>query len=150
MGQGSGLAERVAWELHVELATRIAVVPLPEGEGLLVEAVASLDELGVRCRRVVQRLRPQPYPDSVGFRVESLARRLLVDLVDPFLRRWKPETTAWTERRPPGAGPLEHEAAWTEATVLRAELGRLREQLRPIAVELAELAGAAPLTVSAG
>jgi len=51
--------ERLAsWELYVELITRVAVVPLQPGEGLLGEALASLYSLFGVTREVLRRHGP--------------------------------------------------------------------------------------------
>ena len=53
-------AERLAaWELYVELITRVAVVPLPAGEGLLREALTSLYTLFGATRDILRRARPE-------------------------------------------------------------------------------------------
>jgi hypothetical protein len=55
---------RAAWELYVELVTRVAVVQLGPAEGLLREALSSLREVfGITreiLRATVQRWRPRP------------------------------------------------------------------------------------------
>ena len=52
-------AERLAaWELYVELITRVAVVPLPAGEGLLREALTSLYTLFAATRDILRRHGP--------------------------------------------------------------------------------------------
>ena len=45
---------RAAWELYVELATRVAVVPLQPNEGLLREALSSLYALFGVTRQILR------------------------------------------------------------------------------------------------
>jgi hypothetical protein len=139
---------QVAWELHVELATRVAIVPLAPDGGLLVEAVASLSELVARCRESLRGHRPSPDGSSVNHQVEAAARELLLDGVEPFLVRWRAPLLAWRSGKPAGVGDAEHERSWDRAADMRADLDRLATQLRPVANRLAELAGAASLLPS--
>ncbi|WP_163504696.1 hypothetical protein [Fodinicola acaciae] len=136
---------QVAWELHVELATRIAVVPLAPDSGVLAEAVASLSDMAARCRESMRGHRPLPDTGSVNHQVEVAARELLVDVIDPFLVRWRAPLLAWRSRKPDGVGDADHERSWDQATEMRADLQRLTTRLRPVAERLAELAGGASL-----
>jgi hypothetical protein len=137
--------QRVAWELHVELATRVAVVELPESDGLLSEALASLTTMAARCRDILGRHRPHPDVGTVNFQVEVVADTVLTGLVDPFTAAWSPRLLAWSSHRPEGTGEGEHERAWSEAARFRSELAELSTRLAPLADRLAELAGATSL-----
>jgi hypothetical protein len=56
-------AERqAAWELYVELTTRVAVVPLGPNEGLLREALSSLHSLFPVTREILRRHGPGVAP----------------------------------------------------------------------------------------
>jgi hypothetical protein len=61
-------AERdAAWELYVELVTRVAVVPLGPGEGVLREALGSLYSLFGSTRDILRRGGPavaRPAPEG--------------------------------------------------------------------------------------
>ncbi|WP_370135611.1 hypothetical protein [Streptacidiphilus sp. EB103A] len=50
---------RAAWELYVELVTRVSVVPLGTDEGLLREALSSLYSLFGTTREVLRRHGPE-------------------------------------------------------------------------------------------
>ena len=54
----SRVERQAAWELYVELITRIAVVPLEPGAGLLREALTSLYSLFSSTREVLRRHGP--------------------------------------------------------------------------------------------
>lgn len=125
-------AERdAAWELYVELVTRIAVVPLSPQEGVLREALGSLHSLFGTTREVLRKYGPgvaRP-PESGQYRFGYLAVWILNAAVRPVLARWHPELQQWESRRPPGASVAEHERSWEHAAQLRAELNALRELL---------------------
>lgn len=137
---------QLAWELHVELATRVSVVPLAAGEGLLVEAVRSLDTLAARCRDLLSGHPPHPVgPDGDACEVEAVGRTVLGDVLDPMLARWRSAVSARNATLPSGVGPADHERAWPRADALRADLAHARLRLTASAEQLAELAGTASL-----
>lgn len=145
MSEQARAEQQIAWELHVELATRIAVVTLPKGRGLLGEALASVDAMAAQCRQLLYGHQPNPDPSSVGFRLEAIADRMLSEVVDPFLAAWQPRLLAWLADRPATTSQPDHERAWPAAGALRAALEQVQARLRPLAEELAELADAASL-----
>jgi hypothetical protein len=55
---------RAAWELYVELVTRVAVVQLGPAEGLLREALSSLREMFGITREILRRYGPAVAPKS--------------------------------------------------------------------------------------
>ncbi len=60
---------RAAWELYVELSTRITTVPLQAGTGLQREALTSLYTLFGTTREILRRYGPgvaQPKGDGAG------------------------------------------------------------------------------------
>lgn len=75
---------RAAWELHIELVTRIATQPLPPGHGVEASALASLHALFAISRDIMKRH---------GREAEAFARvgvAVLNHLLRPFLARWHP------------------------------------------------------------
>jgi len=80
---------RAAWELYVELLTRISVVPLAQREGLLREALMSLYSLFDTTRQILRTHGPdiaEPKRDgeySLGF----LAVAMLNFTLRPLLAR---------------------------------------------------------------
>ncbi|MEU6559239.1 hypothetical protein [Nocardia nova] len=134
-----------AWELHVELATRISVASLPPDQGLLSEALSSLEHLSERTRRILRD--HGPHGDIDGCRFQRLSRTVTDDIVGPLLAQWGPRLASVDEDAQLGSGPVERERAWPEQAVLRGELARMQERLVVIADELAELAGARSLII---
>jgi hypothetical protein len=113
---------KAAWELYVELVTRLAVVPLGTQEGLLREALSSLYSLFATTRDILRRCGPEiaePKPDGqYGFAV--LAVVMLNYGLYPLLARWHLALEDWEACRPPDRSRREHEKAWDHIGDLRA------------------------------
>jgi hypothetical protein len=144
-------AEReAAWELYVELITRVAVVPLPRGHGLLREALTSLYSLAGTVRQVLREHGPrvaEPKPDGV-FNFGYLAVAMLNFVIRPLLSRWHPELEAWEATRRADRSRAEHEAAWPRADELRAELDTARSVLSQYAALLGTACGVPDLSTA--
>ncbi|MFK8906208.1 TIR protein [Streptomyces sp. YS-3] len=135
-------AERMAaFDLQVELVSRIGVQRLPADSGSLREALTSLNSLFPFTRDTLRRysvgLEPGTAPN-----VQSAADRLLNEVLRPFTTRWHPLLMAWEARRPPHLSPLDHERTWDHADAFRTDLNGLREPLRAVTASLAEISGA--------
>jgi hypothetical protein len=142
-------AERqAAWELYIELITRIAVVPLPAGQGLLSEALSSLYSLFATTRDILRRHGPsiaEPKRDAqpnFGY----LAVAMLNIAIRPLLARWHPILDDWESSRPPGRSRAEHEQEWPQGPELRAELDTVQSVLTSYAHLLATACGVPDLS----
>lgn len=143
--EGEWVASRgqkaAAWEMYVELVTRIAVQPLAANEGLLREALASLYTLFGETRRILRAYGPEvAKPErkkllSFG----GIAVDVLNVWLRPVLAAWHPRLQDHESRRPAGASALQHEQAWPAAVELRATLEELRVRLVSYADLLAEV-----------
>lgn len=71
-----------AWELYIELATRISTQPLPPDEGVEKTALASLHSLFASTRDILKRHGPG------ASRFAPVAIAVLNDILRPFLTRW--------------------------------------------------------------
>jgi hypothetical protein len=101
---------KAAWELYVELVTRIAVVPLGGQEGLLREALSSLYSLFATTRDILRRYGPaiaEPKPDG-QYSFGVLAVAMLNYGLRPVLARWHPALEDWEASRPDGRSRREH------------------------------------------
>ncbi|WP_415949136.1 TIR domain-containing protein [Streptomyces sp. KLOTTS4A1] len=134
-------AERMAaFDLQIELVSRVGVQQLPVGSGSLREALSSLHSLFPFTRGTLQRY-------SIGLRlpapgsVPALADRLLNEILRPFLSEWHPRLLAWEARRAPSTGPVDHERAWDQAPALRSALDELQRPLQDLTSELAAISG---------
>lgn len=128
----------LAWALHVELATRVATVPLAPGRGRVRDALRSLHAT----------LEATGEPLRVGGESGRLARQAR-EALEPFIERWDRELTRHEAARDPAVGALAHERAWPAAPVFHAELAALQRRLRDIADGLADAAGAGSLVALA-
>ncbi len=141
---------RAAWELYVELLTRVAVVPLAREEGLVREALASLYSLFGTTREVLRRAGPEvAEPKPAGqYNLAFLAVAMLNFALRPVLARWHPVLEEWEATRPAGRSRREHEQAWAQIGALRGELELTRQQLTYYAALLAAACGVPDLTAT--
>jgi hypothetical protein len=126
-------AERAAaWELYVELVTRIAVVPLPGDQGLDSEALTSVYQLFAIHREVLRRYGPAVAEKKKRgeYNLAYLAVATLNFVVRPFLATWHPILDAVNSARPPDVSAADHERSWPRHEEFRAELAKVRESLR--------------------
>lgn len=138
---------KAAWELYVELVTRVAVQPLAEEEGLLREALTSLYALFGETRRILKHYGPDvAKPREKGaFSFGFLAVHALNRGIRPVLAKWHPLLQAHESVRAANVSPVDHERAWPQAAMLRKELDKLRRSLTEYAKLLAQAAGVPPL-----
>jgi hypothetical protein len=132
--------ERIAaWELYIELNTRIATQPLDDDDGLLREALTSLHALFEITRQILKTAGP-----GVAIGEESLAKYALAILnrvLRPFLARWHSRLATWETTRGDEISVAQHERAWEHHDELRRELGVVREILGGYSEALGLLAG---------
>jgi hypothetical protein len=128
-----------AWELYVELVTRVAVQPMEGDIGTVREAMNSLYSLFASTREILRKAGPNvgASHDSVG----GIAIAVLNHGLRPFLSRWHPLLQEWEAQKGDGVSPAAHEKAWVREPALRAELEALRKDLEQYANALAEIAG---------
>jgi hypothetical protein len=136
-----------AWEMYIELATRISTQALKDGEGILGEALASLHALFALTRQTLLRHGPTVARKS-GSGEHSFAELAIYVLnyaIRPVLAKWHPLLEAHEASRPAEASVVQHEATWEHAGELREVLEELRLNLLGYANLLAAVAGVEPL-----
>jgi hypothetical protein len=135
--------KRAAWEMYVELITRISVQPLEADEGLLREALTSLYTLFGETRRILRQYGPDvATPAKRRFlSFGAIAVDVLNVWLRPVLARWHPLLADHESRRPTTSSPVQHERAWQHDQALRAELEILRGKLTAYADLLADVCG---------
>ncbi|MER7827325.1 hypothetical protein ABTX85_32720 [Streptomyces sp. NPDC096097] len=145
--QPDDVERQAAWELYVELATRVSVIELGEDEGLLREALSSLYTMFGTTREILRRygpaVAPHVAPGQVTFGV--LAVNVLNLSIRPLLSRWHPLLTAHEAKRPENVDPVTHDRQWERAAELRAEIESVRQVLTSLSKALREVAGVADL-----
>lgn len=127
--------QQAAWELYVELVTRIATVRLGPEEGLIREAFTSLHQLFPTTRDVLRRAGPgAAKADKKGaLTIGAIAVSVLNHGIRPLLARWHPELADWEAQKAPGISPVAHERAWARADDVRGELERVQSSLQQYA-----------------
>lgn len=142
--------QKAAWEMYVELVTRISVVELGPEEGLVREALTSLYRLFDITRAILRSsgpavARPKEEGDlSFGY----LAVAILNGALRPVLAKWHPLLLDWESKRPTGNSAAEWERAWDRNVELRRELAAVRGMLTEYANLLARVAQVPSLTGS--
>jgi transcriptional regulator with XRE-family HTH domain len=138
-----GDQQAAAWEIYVELVTRIAVVELGDDQGMLREALASLHSLFGTVRAILRRHGPAVAraAGAEASEVSVLAMAILNDVLRPLLADWHPRLLAHESRCPPGLSATEHERAWARNDEMREALAGARVRLADSARLLAAAAG---------
>lgn len=128
-----------AWELYVELATRVATQPLDPETGFSREALSSLHALFETTRSILREAGPVVGRGerSLGY----LAISVINQGIRPFLSYWHPRLSAWEHARPPQVSEIDHERSWVLHAKLRTELEGMRKNMWGYASALAEIAG---------
>ncbi len=137
---------QAAWEMYVELVTRISVQPLEPDEGLLREALSSLHSLFGETRRIMRAAGPGVARPRRGelLTFGQIAVDVLNVLVRPVIAKWHPLLLEHEASR--GAkSATEHERAWDKANALREVLAGLRKQVSEYADLLADACDVARL-----
>lgn len=136
---------KAAWELYVELATRISVVELRPQEGLLREALSSLYTVFGSTREIMRSHGPniaqatnEGSDGNLSF--GYLAVAVLNTVVRPVLAKWHPVLEDYESKRPEETSRLEHERQWERNQELRDVLEDTRKTLLQYAETLADVA----------
>lgn len=125
-----------AFDIQIELATRVGLQPLGAEEGLLREALASLYSLFRFSRNRLQAAEAESFPH-----LSPVVDRMLNEVLRPFLTRWHPRLLDHEQSRTDGITAREYEQNWSEEAALRADLAALAGPLREIASALSDISG---------
>jgi hypothetical protein len=141
-----------AWEMYVELVTRISVEALGPDEGLLRDALNSLYSLFATTRGILRDHGPTvarrhgDADQSFG----SIAVAILNRVLRPVLSTWHPRLLDYEAERPPDVSAVDHERAWDQGPEMRATLQEVRTTMGAYADLLAKVADVAPPAREAG
>ena len=135
--------KKAAWEMYIELVTRITVAKLGQDEGLLREALSSIYSLFATTRNILREYGPgiaQPKGnDNISF--GFLAVAVLNTVLRPLLAKWHPLLKDYEDLRPGNISSVEYERAWGHYNALRKEIDDTRLVLTNYANLLAKVAG---------
>lgn len=130
---------RAAWSLYVELSTRISIVPLDDGTGILREALSSLYNMFNITRQILRDAGPDiaQGAQSLG----AVAIEVLNKGLRPFLVKWHPMLKDYEETKTSELTTVQHEHKWKHASEFRRELEDVRQQMVIYVEALAQIAG---------
>jgi len=149
--KGKWVADRdqqtASWELYVELITRISVVPLTAGTGIVREALSSIYSLFAETRKILKDHGPGVARPIGGgdLTLGYIAVEVLNNRLRPFLAKWHPELQEYEATKPADVSASEHERKWARTQEVRTELEALRVHMIEYAGWLAKAAGIKPL-----
>ena len=140
---------KAAWEMYVELVTRITVIELGPEEGLLREALSSMYSLFATTRTILREYGPIVAQPKGGDKLSFgyLAVAVLNTVLRPLLAKWHPLLKDYEELRPADTPSATHERAWPYQDALRAEIEYARSVLTDYANLLAEVSEVPPLII---
>ena len=132
--------QRAAWEMFVELETRVATQPLDPDHGLLREALDSLHELFEITREILKKHGPDIAngEQSVG----TISIQVLNEGLRDFNAKWHPRLLEHEALITPTTSVVAHERAWKHYEAMRRELEEKQDALRQYADALAKISGA--------
>ena len=136
-----------AWELYVELITRISVVELKSGEGILREALDSLYSLFGTTREILRKYGPaiaKPRKKN-EYSFGELSVIILNYVLRPLLSKWHPLLQDYESEKGKDISMQEHEDRWEFDQELREALDETRKVLISYSNYLAEVAKIKPL-----
>lgn len=119
---------KAAWELYVELITRITTQPLPQEDGDEATALTSVFSLFATTRQVLK----ENGPECQNF--ARIAVVVLNQVVRPFTAKWHKLSLAGAFQDP------------AQVAAFRAELAEIQVQLRNYTRLLADMAGIEDIT----
>ncbi len=133
--------QNAAWEMYVELVTRIAVTELTPGDGLLRESLSSLYSIFTTTRTILRSYGPavaRPKRESqlsFGYLAISIVNYVL----RPVLAKWHPLLLDYEHRKDARVSASEHEQRWERAEELRQVLNDVRTVLLQYTTLLADI-----------
>jgi hypothetical protein len=126
-----------AWDLYVELITRVSVVELKPNEGFLKEALSSLYSLFQTTRDILKKygasVARSKSESSISFGYLAIA--ILNTVLRPVLAKWHPLLLDYESRKEKNISAMEYERNWEK----HEELRQVLNDVRLILIEYAEL-----------
>lgn len=146
----SKIERKAAWEIYVELVTRISIVELKSGEGILREALQSLYSIFSSTREILRKCGPEVAKPrkKAKHTLGELAIIILNYQLRPLLAEWHSRLMEYEACRNDDVSIKEHEDAWEHNGELRDRLNETRLILIGYSNCLAKIAKVPPLYTS--
>lgn len=147
-GQPDAAEKQTAWEIYIELITRIPLAD-PNGErGLLREALLSLYTLFQTTRMLLRHLGPKiSAEEGVDQSCAYLTVRMLNQVLRPLLSKWHPLLQDYEKQRPDKTSIIEYEKHWEKYDEIHQDMIMLRQTLWGYAEAFAQIAGIPSLPI---
>jgi transcriptional regulator with XRE-family HTH domain len=141
--------KQAAWEIYVELVTRIPIAPLGHDEGILREALSSLYSLFPITRTILRNHSPAIAQGHTGNNrsLSYLVICMLNTTLRPLLAKWHPLLKAYEETRPDAISVTQYEQQWERYAELREEISKVRKGLTAYAHVFAQIAEISSLII---
>lgn len=136
--------KEAAWEMYVELITRISIEELKPNEGLMREALTSLYSLFQTTRDILRKYGPsvaKPKITDNNLSFGYLAVAMLNCVLRPVLAKWHPLLLCYEAIKEPGVSPILHEKRWDSISELHKVLNSVRINLIDYAKLLSIVSG---------
>ncbi|MEM6991112.1 MAG: hypothetical protein AAF721_11460 [Myxococcota bacterium] len=147
-GECAGADRQHAWELYVEIATRVAVRGNLEGDResfaheVLASSMASLREFFERTRALVARYPVGEIGPNAGEHLGFVTARMLGTVYGPFLAKWATHLLHWwNEDSDRGRPPVQRQDEYPQLSALLADWTDVRRFSREVTAELATAYG---------
>jgi hypothetical protein len=127
--------QAAAWDVYVELITRVTITELQPHEGLLREALASMYQLFALTRETLKKYGPGvARPKRPGMLSFGMIAVDVLNALRPFLATWHPLLLDWEVMRDrEHVSAYEHESAWKFASEMRTQLKIIQSAVRQYA-----------------
>jgi transcriptional regulator with XRE-family HTH domain len=141
--------KQAAWEIYVELVTRIPIAPLGHDEGIMREALSSLYSLFPITRTILRSHSPAIAQCHTGNNrsLSYLVVCMLNTILRPLLAKWHPLLKAYEETRPDAMSVTQYEQQWERYAELREEICKVRKSLTAYAHVFAQIAEISSLII---
>ena len=141
--------KKAAWELYVELITRISIADLKKGEGILREALSSLYSLFEITREILRKYGPivAKRTKRNEYSFGELSIIILNYVLRPLLSKWHPLLQEHESKKENNISIKEHEDNWDRNLELRKDLDKTRKILIVYANHLAKVANVKPIII---
>jgi len=141
--------KKAAWEIYVELVTRIPIAVLGHDEGILREALSSMYALFHITRTILRNHSPAIAQNRTGNNrsLSYLVVCMLNTTLRPLLGKWHPLLKAYEETRPALVGITQYEQQWERYTELRQAIIKTRQDLTAYAHVFAQIAEVSSLII---